>query len=56
MRKLRRSIARARMRKAGLKHTNRPIAVTVKGRPVNLGSFFKHNWKNYCLAPQPEEG
>ena len=56
MRKLYRSIARARMRKAGFRHINRPIAVTVKGRPVNLGSFFSRNWKNYCLAPQPEEG
>lgn len=56
MRKLYCSIARARMQKAGLKHINRPITVVVKGRPVNLGSFFQRNWKNYCLATQPKEG
>lgn len=56
MRKLYRSIARARMHKAGLKHINRPIIVATQRGPVNAGSFFSRNWKNYCLASQPEEG
>lgn len=56
MRKLYRSIARARMRKAGLKHINRPWIVTTQSGPVNLGSFFARNWRRYCLANQPKEG
>ncbi len=55
MRKLYRSIARARMRKAGFRHINRPIIVATQRGPVNAGSFFSRNWKNYCLAPQNKE-
>lgn len=56
MRKIYRSIARARMRKASLKHINRPIIVATQRGPVNMGSFFARNWRNYCLATQPKEG
>lgn len=56
MRKIYRSIARARMRKAGLKHINRPLVVMTQRGPVNAGSFFSHNWRNYCLSTQPKEG
>lgn len=56
MRKLHRSIARARMQGAGLRHINRPICVMHNGGPVNLGSFFARNWRSYCLANQPKEG
>lgn len=55
MRKLYRSIARARMRKAGLKHINRPVIVMTQRGPVNMGSFFSHNWRSYCLAPKHKE-
>lgn len=56
MRKLYRSIARARMRKAGFRHINRSVIRMTEIGPINLGSFFARNWRNYCLAPQPEEG
>lgn len=55
MRKLYRSIARARMQGAGLRHINRPILVMHNGGPVNLGSFFARNWRSYCLAPKHKE-
>ncbi len=53
MRKLYRSIARARMQGAGLRHINRPILVMHNGGPVNLGSFFARNWRNWCLTEAP---
>lgn len=56
MRKLYRSIARARMRKAGFRRINRSVIKLTEAGAINLGSFFSRNWKNYCLAPQPEEG
>lgn len=56
MRKLYRSIARARMRKAGLRRINRPIYTMTGNGPADAGSFFAHNWRSYCLANQPKEG
>ena len=55
MRKLYRSIARARMRKAGYRRINRPVIRMTESGPVNLGSFFARNWRSYCLAPQNKE-
>lgn len=54
MRKLYRSIARARMQKAGFKHINRSVFKMTEAGPINLGSFFSRNWKSYCLAPKKE--
>lgn len=56
MRKLYRSIARVRMRKAGLRRINRPIIVMTGNGPANAGSFFAHNWRSCCLTTQPKEG
>lgn len=60
MRKLYRSIARARMRKAGLRRINRqtivPVTLTHISGPVNLGSYFSRNWKTWCLAEAPMAG
>lgn len=55
MRKLYRSIARARMRKAGLRRINRPLVIMAHSGPVNAGSFFARNWRSYCLAPKHKE-
>lgn len=55
MRKLYRSIARARMRKAGLRRINRPLVVMTHSGPANMGSFFARNWRTWCLAPKKED-
>lgn len=50
MRKLRRSIARARMEKEGIRHMNKtrhgvnPITKT----PVTYPSYFAENWRKYA--------
>lgn len=55
MRKLYRSIARARMHKAGYRRINRSVVKLTEGGPVRIGSFFARNWRSYCLAPQNKE-
>lgn len=46
MRKLKRSIAHAKMQKAGIKKINRKA--TFKGRKIAVGkSFFAEHWKEY---------
>lgn len=55
MRKLYRSIARARMQKAGFRHVNCPVFVMTHSGTTNLGSFFARNWRSYCLANQNKE-
>ena len=44
MRKLKRSIARARMQKEGIQHINKK-QIDIKGRV--LPSFFSMNWRSY---------
>lgn len=49
MRKLRRSIARARMEKEGIRHMNKTrygIDLATK-RPVFYPSYFAENWRKY---------
>lgn len=47
MRKLKRSIARARMQKEGIQHINKKQIdkIDIKGRV--LPSFFSMNWRSY---------
>lgn len=49
MRKLKRSIARANMERAGIKHINkRKTGVNpISGMPVIFPSFFADNWRKY---------
>ena len=49
MRKLRRSIARAKMKKEGIRHMNKVRHSTdpITGRPVTLPSYFAENWRKY---------
>lgn len=51
MRKLRRSIARARMKKEGIRHMNkkRHSINPLTGRPTILPSYFAENWRKYSL-------
>lgn len=52
MRKLKRSIARARMEKEGIRHINkkRHTRDPFSGRPVIQPSFFAENWREYSRA------
>lgn len=46
LRKLKRSVAHAKMQKEGVKKINRKV--TIKGRKVANGkSYFAENWKEY---------
>ena len=48
MRKLRRSIARAKMKKEGIRHMNKVRHTTdLLGRPITLPSYFAENWRKY---------
>jgi hypothetical protein len=49
MRKLKRSIARARMEKEGIQHMNkkRCAKTPFTGRPFIAPSFFAENWREY---------
>ena len=49
MRKLKRSIARARMRAEGIRHMNktRHVINPVTHRPQTLPSYFAENWRKY---------
>ena len=49
MRKLKRNIARARMRAEGIRHMNKTRIVRnpVTGRTQTLPSYFAENWRNY---------
>ena len=46
MRKLRRSIAHAKMRKAGIEHINKPRR-DFNGK--KLSSIFAENWRKYAF-------
>lgn len=47
MRKLKRAIARARMRDAGIGNMNRKHIVKVKGGGFKNASFFGLNWRKW---------
>jgi hypothetical protein len=49
MRKLRRSIARAKMQKEGIRRMNKKRHSTnpITGRPCILPSYFAENWRKY---------
>lgn len=51
MRKLRRSIAHARMKKEGIRHPNKKkhSVHPTTGQPVTLPSYFAENWRKYSL-------
>jgi len=47
MRKLKRSIAHAKMEKAGVKKINRKATLNNGRKIANGKSFFSENWKEY---------
>lgn len=49
MRKLKRSIARARMKAEGIRHMNkvRHAVNPITRRPETLPSYFAENWRKY---------
>lgn len=52
MRKLKRSIARARMSKEGIRRMNKKSygIHPITGRPVILPSYFATNWRKYSAT------
>lgn len=48
MRKLRRSIAHAKMRKAGIEHINKPKYNNIGGFLIKCPSVFAENWRKYA--------
>ena len=47
MRKILRSIARANMRRAGIKKMNKPRFMVRGGVLAKVPSFFAENWRNW---------
>ena len=47
MRKIARSIARANMRRAGVRHMNKKRYLVKDGRVTTINSFFAENWRKW---------
>lgn len=47
MRKLRRSVAKANMKRMGIQHPNKRHYAIQHGVPVRLPSFFSQHWREY---------
>jgi len=56
MRKLKRSIARAHMKAAGIGNINRKRIVETLEGPIERRSFFSKNWRKWVAGDSTKKG